>query len=481
MRTQRSQRGGCSMSAESNEAKPSIDDILSSIRQMIAEEHSGEEISNSPQSNGTTHAAGTNGTGGHEAAEDGAGPAEEVLDLSEEFIVTDAAAGQQGQQPATQNEPRTSAAVTAEASDTGEATQSDTDEIPSDEPAEIEAADVWTRDFQMPVGESGPASPFDAARTHPESAWPGDDPFDVTDLYSRARSQSPHHRPEEQAAQDDRHDLDEEATPEADESARPHEPHAHPDDDSAQQGIELASLTTQADDVDADAQAEAIEPEDHGITDGDGEQAPTVSRGLHAVAEIEAAFGMSSSGWGAPEQAYPAEPREALEEEQPQQAYDNAETGVGDLTAAAEAETSAEQGGYDQDDDPRGLVSGSFSQEEADLDDAAAAEIESARPHTEPQQEPAPVQQSAVMPPSPPTYPSHAFGSSGSPTSKTLEDSVKELLRPMLQEWLDNNMPRLVEAAMREQMAASQERETTWPDETEDDPSPSDRRYGTQR
>lgn len=469
------------MSAESNEAKPSFDDILSSIRQMIAQEQSGEEGSSRPQSNGTTHAAVANGARGHEAAEDDAWPAEEVLDLSEEFIVTDAAAGQQEQQPATQNEPGASAAATAEASDTGEATQSDTDEIPSDEPAEIEAADVWTRDFQMPVGESGPASPFAAARTHPESAWPGDDPFDVTDLYSRARSQSPHHRPEEQAAHVDQHDLDEEATPEADESARLHEPHAHPDDDSAKQGIELTSLSTHADDVDADVQAETIEREDPGIIGGEGDQVPTVNRGLHAVAEIEAAFGMPASGWGAPEQTDPAEPREALEEGQPQQAYDNAETGVGDLAEAAEAETSAEQGGHDQDDDPLSLVSGSFPREEADHDDDAAAEIEPARPHTEPQQEPAPVQQSAVMPSSVPLDPSHAFGASGSPTSKTLEDSVKELLRPMLQEWLDNNMPRLVEAAMREQMAASQERETTRPDETEDDPSPSDRRYGTQR
>ena len=41
------------------------------------------------------------------------------------------------------------------------------------------------------------------------------------------------------------------------------------------------------------------------------------------------------------------------------------------------------------------------------------------------------------------------------PSARRLEDSVKELLRPMLQEWLDKNMPRLVEAAMREQMAAA--------------------------
>ncbi|MEZ5910493.1 MAG: DUF2497 domain-containing protein [Hyphomicrobiaceae bacterium] len=39
-------------------------------------------------------------------------------------------------------------------------------------------------------------------------------------------------------------------------------------------------------------------------------------------------------------------------------------------------------------------------------------------------------------------------------TVKTLEDTVAELLRPMLRSWLDQNMPRIVEKAMRAEAAA---------------------------
>ncbi|MBE3108918.1 MAG: DUF2497 domain-containing protein, partial [Acidobacteria bacterium] len=36
--------------------------------------------------------------------------------------------------------------------------------------------------------------------------------------------------------------------------------------------------------------------------------------------------------------------------------------------------------------------------------------------------------------------------------SKTLEDSVKEMLRPMLRQWLDENMSRVLTAALREEL-----------------------------
>ena len=42
---------------------------------------------------------------------------------------------------------------------------------------------------------------------------------------------------------------------------------------------------------------------------------------------------------------------------------------------------------------------------------------------------------------------SHAYAS-----SKTLEDSVKEMLRPMLRQWLDENMSRVLTAALREEL-----------------------------
>jgi cell pole-organizing protein PopZ len=54
----------------------------------------------------------------------------------------------------------------------------------------------------------------------------------------------------------------------------------------------------------------------------------------------------------------------------------------------------------------------------------------------------------------------HVNGGSGhkspdyeSPMSaKTLEDSVKEMLRPMLRQWLDENLPRVLDAALREEL-----------------------------
>lgn len=41
------------------------------------------------------------------------------------------------------------------------------------------------------------------------------------------------------------------------------------------------------------------------------------------------------------------------------------------------------------------------------------------------------------------------------PVTRTLEDTVAELLRPMLRDWLDSNMPRIVEKALRVELSAS--------------------------
>jgi cell pole-organizing protein PopZ len=43
----------------------------------------------------------------------------------------------------------------------------------------------------------------------------------------------------------------------------------------------------------------------------------------------------------------------------------------------------------------------------------------------------------------------------GAVSSKSLEDSVKEMLRPMLKQWLDENMPRVLTAALREELENS--------------------------
>ncbi len=48
--------------------------------------------------------------------------------------------------------------------------------------------------------------------------------------------------------------------------------------------------------------------------------------------------------------------------------------------------------------------------------------------------------------------PSYAAAESPYASSKTLEDSVKEMLRPMLRQWLDENMSRVLTAALREEL-----------------------------
>jgi uncharacterized protein len=44
----------------------------------------------------------------------------------------------------------------------------------------------------------------------------------------------------------------------------------------------------------------------------------------------------------------------------------------------------------------------------------------------------------------------------GSVSSKSLEDSVKEMLRPLLKQWLDENMPRVLTAVLREELENSE-------------------------
>ena len=46
-------------------------------------------------------------------------------------------------------------------------------------------------------------------------------------------------------------------------------------------------------------------------------------------------------------------------------------------------------------------------------------------------------------------------GLEGAAGGKTLEDSVKEMLRPMLQKWLDENMSRVLTQALREELEKS--------------------------
>ncbi len=63
----------------------------------------------------------------------------------------------------------------------------------------------------------------------------------------------------------------------------------------------------------------------------------------------------------------------------------------------------------------------------------------------------------AVMPATTPTAPAGSLPAAatimGTPATRTLEDTVAELLRPMLRQWLDANMPRIVEKALRVELA----------------------------
>jgi hypothetical protein len=52
----------------------------------------------------------------------------------------------------------------------------------------------------------------------------------------------------------------------------------------------------------------------------------------------------------------------------------------------------------------------------------------------------------------------HAAASPLEASSKTLEDSVKDMLRPMLRQWLDENMPRMVTAALKDELGDSSAR-----------------------
>jgi hypothetical protein len=45
-----------------------------------------------------------------------------------------------------------------------------------------------------------------------------------------------------------------------------------------------------------------------------------------------------------------------------------------------------------------------------------------------------------------------ARANGGAHGHKTLEDSVKDMLRPMLRQWLDENMPRMVSAALKDEL-----------------------------
>lgn len=65
-------------------------------------------------------------------------------------------------------------------------------------------------------------------------------------------------------------------------------------------------------------------------------------------------------------------------------------------------------------------------------------------PQPEPEPAPAPVQRTFV--PEPPRLPEGSIGASGD-----VEDAAAQLLRPILRQWLTENMPKIVEKALRDE------------------------------
>jgi len=429
---------------------------------MIADEHADHDADRIAQDDASgTSATTTNGSRGVGADKQESETAEEVLDLSEEFIVTETAMAtpreheRQAPAEASGHGPASAQPVTPQTTDEQQAEAADTDRSAEAEPdsagedgstgEEIAPSDVWSRDFQMPVAESGPASPFTAAYAHPESAWPAEEPFDVSELYNRARSLSRNGQPEE-SAEEPVTAAGSEGTSGVDdggEAAAMDWAGQAPDSETAE-GIELESLTTSGDGENMDEAADEVPAQNEaGSSRGNdwAEPAATPAR-FTAAEEIEAAFGMPQRGWdtqGVSEAASPSADfdvdAETVETE--------AEIGA-DVPVQEEAmDTSVGHDAHITDRDPH-----------ENRYDEAASEKAPGQPDLKPEPEGWP--QPAPTPEAVPSSAVFPAEHNEQPSGKSLEDSVKELLRPMLQEWLDKNMPRLVEAAMREQMAGGQ-------------------------
>lgn len=60
-----------------------------------------------------------------------------------------------------------------------------------------------------------------------------------------------------------------------------------------------------------------------------------------------------------------------------------------------------------------------------------------------------------VRPAAPSTLPAPVPSAGSMPVNRTLEDAVADMLRPMLQQWVADNMPRIIERALRTEVAKS--------------------------
>lgn len=452
------------MSAESKQSQPSIDDILSSIREIIADDSvetgpAAEKQDAPDRAEAAQDPHGQNGAAGSDDDEDAA-QVEDVLDLSEEFIVTEAAAAvrrEQEQQAQADAEQDSGSDETPEPeANTGEGDiESDAVDEPAvaygDDDARMTQADIWAQDFQMPVADDGPASPFTATQINPESAWPSSEPFDVTESYKLARSLGTGAR---SAPEPPRHTEPDTAPQETVDAEPDTEEAPETVEEDNQDGIELASFSVTVDegnDAAATEQSDAPDNPDQAWPEPAVEPQP---RHFHVADEIEAAFGMPPRGWAGPSASASM------------QADDNADDEDEDIQTA-EAEGMAEDEMHHDDHAAAAYPEHDADDDRIGLSETAWTGTAENAPHIAPARhvppDPTPAHET---PPDPIADAAAATG------AKSLEESVKELLRPMLAEWLDKNMPRLVEAAMREQMMASQDTESG---KAEPDRDPGDR------
>ncbi len=104
---------------------------------------------------------------------------------------------------------------------------------------------------------------------------------------------------------------------------------------------------------------------------------------------------------------------------------------------------------------PKPAVSEPARRPELSALDALAQGLTGAKPVTKPAMAPASA-------PAPAPASGESKAASPEPVAaaigKTLEDTVADLLRPMLRDWLDANMPRIVEKALRVELAANAQR-----------------------
>ena len=80
--------------------------------------------------------------------------------------------------------------------------------------------------------------------------------------------------------------------------------------------------------------------------------------------------------------------------------------------------------------------------------------VEPVAPDVSPAQ-PTPAPAAVAPPQAAPAVSSPAPVVTAAGTARTMEDTVSELLRPMLRQWLDQNMPRVIEKALRSELAAN--------------------------